>query len=150
MINGIQNTKANDYQVAVKMAKTHSKEQLETMYKEAQKGQQGAQGGQGGPGQGPGGPGGPSGPGGGPGGPGGPGGGPGGPGGPGGAGKANNSKESGEAEAGRKPEVVKQALEIKQKDETNLSSDAQSGNDGENQANMMSFSMNLQSFAGIG
>ncbi|HOS70224.1 MAG TPA: hypothetical protein PL076_08960 [Bacillota bacterium] len=52
MINGIQNTKANDYQVAVKMAKTHSKEQLETMYKEAQKGQQGAQGGQGGPGQG--------------------------------------------------------------------------------------------------
>jgi len=137
MINGIQNTKANDYQVAVKMAKTHSKEQLETMYKEAQKGQQGAQGGQGGPGQGPGGPGGP-------------GGGPGGPGGPGGAGKANNSKESGEAEAGRKPEVVKQALEIKQKDETNLSSDAQSGNDSTNQANMMSFSMNLQSFAGVG
>ena len=137
MINGIQNTKGNDYQVAVKMAKTHSKEQLETMYKEAQKGQQGAQGGQGGPGQGPGGPGGP-------------GGGPGGPGGPGGAGKANNSKESGEAEAGRKPEVVKQALEIKQKDETNLSSDAQSGNDSTNQANMMSFSMNLQSFAGIG
>ena len=141
MINGIQNTKANDYQVAVKMAKTHSKEQLETMYKEAQKGQQGAQGGQGGPGQGPGG---------GPGGPVGPGRGPGGPGGPGGAGKANNSKESGEAEAGRKPEVVKQALEIKQKDETNLSSDAQSGNDGANQANMMSFSMNLQSFAGVG
>ena len=141
MMNGIQNTKANDYQVAVKMAKTHSKEQLETMYKEAQKGQQGAQGGQGGPGQGPGGPGG------GPGGPGGPGRG---PGGPGGAGKANNSKESGEAEAGRKPEVVKQALEIKQKDETNLSSDAQSGNDSTNQANMMSFSMNLQSFAGVG
>ena len=147
MMNGIQNTKANDYQVAVKMAKTHSKEQLETMYKEAQKGQQGAQGGQGGPGQGPGGPGGP---GGGPGGPGGPGGGPGGPGGPGGAGKANNSKESGEAEAGRKPEVVKQALEIKQKDETNLSSDAQSGNESTNQASMMSFSMNLQSFAGVG
>jgi hypothetical protein len=48
MINGIQNTKANDYQVAVK-TKTHSKEQLETMYKEAQKGQQGAQGGQVGP-----------------------------------------------------------------------------------------------------
>ena len=137
MINGIQNTKANDYQVAVKMAKTHSKEQLETMYKEAQKGQQGAQGGQGGPGQGPGGPGGP-------------GGGPGGPGGPGGAGKANNSKESGEAEAGRKPEVVKQALEIKQKDETNLSSDAQNDNDSTNQASMMSFSMNLQSFAGVG
>jgi len=137
MINGIQNTKANDYQVAVKMAKTHSKEQLETMYKEAQKGQQGAQGGQGGPGGGPGGPGGP-------------GRGPGGPGGPGGAGKANNSKESGEAEAGRKPEVVKQALEIKQKDETNLSSDAQSGNDSTNQASMMSFSMNLQSFAGVG
>jgi len=137
MMNGIQNTKANDYQVAVKMAKTHSKEQLETMYKEAQKGQQGAQGGQGGPGGGPGGPGGP-------------GRGPGGPGGPGGAGKANNSKESGEAEAGRKPEVVKQALEIKQKDETNLSSDAQSGNDSTNQASMMSFSMNLQSFAGVG
>ena len=137
MINGIQNTKGNDYQVAVKMAKTHSKEQLETMYKEAQKGQQGAQGGQGGPGQGPGGPGGP-------------GGGPGGPGGPGGAGKANNSKESGEAEAGRKPEVVKQALEIKQKDETNLSSDAQNDNDSTNQASMMSFSMNLQSFAGVG
>ncbi|MEQ8221697.1 MAG: hypothetical protein ABRQ37_05305, partial [Candidatus Eremiobacterota bacterium] len=108
MINGIQNTKGNDYQVAVKMAKTHSKEQLETMYKEAQKGQQGAQGGQGGPG----GPGhGPSGPGG---GPGGPGGGPGCPGGPGGAG---GSKQAGEAEAGRKPEVVKQALEIKQQDE---------------------------------
>ncbi len=141
MINGIQNTKANDYQVAVKMAKTHSKEQLETMYKEAQKGQQGAQGGQGGPGQGPGG---------GPGGPVGPGRGPGGPGGPGGAGKANNSKVSGEAEAGRKPEVVKQALEIKQKDETNLSSNAQSGNDSTNQASMMSFSMNLQSFAGVG
>ena len=144
MINGIQNTKANDYQVAVKMAKTHSKEQLETMYKEAQKGQQGAQGGQGSPGQGPGGPGG------GPGGPGGPGRGPGGPGDPGGAGKANNSKESGEAEAGRKPEVVKQALEIKQKDETNLSSDAQNDNDSTNQASMMSFSMNLQSFAGVG
>ena len=144
MINSIQNTKGNDYQVAVKMAKTHSKEQLETMYKEAQKGQQG---GQGGPGQGPGGPGGP---GGGPGGPGVPGGGPGGPGCPGGAGKANNSKESGEAEAGRKPEVVKQALEIKQKDETNLSSDAQGENDSTNQANMMSFSMNLQSFAGVG
>ena len=137
MMNGIQNTKANDYQVAVKMAKTHSKEQLETMYKEAQKGQQGAQGGQGGPGGGPGGPGGP-------------GRGPGGPGGPGGAGKANNSKESGEAEAGRKPEVVKQALEIKQKDETNLSSDAQNDNDSTNQASMMSFSMNLQSFAGVG
>ena len=136
-MNGIQNTKANDYQVAVKMAKTHSKEQLETMYKEAQKGQQGAQGGQGGPGGGPGGPGGP-------------GRGPGGPGGPGGAGKANNSKESGEAEAGRKPEVVKQALEIKQKDETNLSSDAQNDNDSTNQASMMSFSMNLQSFAGVG
>ena len=60
-MNGIQNTKGNDYQVAVKMAKTHSKEQLETMYKEAQKGQQGAQGGQSGPGQGPGGPGGPGG-----------------------------------------------------------------------------------------
>ena len=144
MINGIQNTKANDYQVAVKMAKTHSKEQLETMYKEAQKGQQGAQGGQGGPG----GPGhGPSGPGGGPGGPGGPGGGPGGPGGPGGSG---GSKQAGEAEAGRKPEVVKQALEIKQQDETNLSSDAQGENDSANQANMMSFSMNLQSFAGVG
>jgi len=144
MINGIQNTKGNDYQVAVKMAKTHSKEQLETMYKEAQKGQQGAQGGQGGPG----GPGhGPGGPGGGPGGPGGPGGGPGGPGGPGGAG---GSKQAGEAEAGRKPEVVKQALEIKQQDETNLSSDAQGENDSANQANMMSFSMNLQSFAGVG
>mgnify|MGYP000885578365 FL=1 len=144
MINGIQNTKGNDYQVAVKMAKTHSKEQLETMYKEAQKGQQGAQGGQGGPG----GPGhGPSGPGGGPGGPGGPGGGPGGPGGPGGSG---GSKQAGEAEAGRKPEVVKQALEIKQQDETNLSSDAQGENDSANQANMMSFSMNLQSFAGVG
>ena len=141
MINGIQNTKGNDYQVAVKMAKTHSKEQLETMYKEAQKGQQGAQGGQGGPGgpgHGPGGPGG---------GPGGPGGGPGCPGGPGGAG---GSKQAGEAEAGRKPEVVKQALEIKQQDETNLSSDAQGENDSANQANMMSFSMNLQSFAGVG
>ena len=147
MINSIQNTKGNDYQVAVKMAKTHSKEQLETMYKEAQKGQQGAQSGQDRPGQGPGGPGGP---GGGPGGPGGPGGGPCGPGGPGGAGKANNSKEAGEAEAGRKPEVVKQALEIKQKDETNLSSDAQNDNDSTNQASMMSFSMNLQSFAGVG
>lgn len=135
MINGIQNTKGNDYQVAVKMAKTHSKEQLETMYKEAQKGQQGAQSGQGGPGQGPGGPGGP-------------GGGPGGPGGPGGAGKANNSKEAGEAEAGRKPEVVKQALEIKQKDETNLSSDAQSSNDGASTGNFSAFSMNLQAFAG--
>jgi len=141
MINGIQNTKGNDYQVAVKMAKTHSKEQLETMYKEAQKGQQGAQGGPGGPGHGPGGPGG------GPGGPGGPGGGPGGPGGPGGAG---GSKQAGEAEGGRKPEVVKQALEIKQQDETNLSSDAQGENDSANQANMMSFSMNLQSFAGVG
>ncbi len=146
MIGGIQNnTKANDYQVAVKMAKTHSKEQLETMYKEAQKGQQGAQGGQSGPG-------GPGGPGGGPGGPGGPGGGPGGPGGgpggPGGPGKANSSKESGEAEAGKKPEVIKEALEIKQKDETNLSSDAQSGNDGAGTGNLASFGMNLQAFAG--
>jgi hypothetical protein len=64
--------------------------------------------------------------------------------------QSKRSKESSEAEAGRKPEVVKQALEIKQQDETNLSSDAQSGNDGANQANMMSFSMNLQSIAGIG
>lgn len=137
--------KGNDYQVAVKMAKTHSKEQLETMYKEAQKGQQGAQSGQGDPvscpgnwwwpsPEGPGGLGGDL-----------------WPGGPGGAGKANNSKEAGEAEAGRKPEVViKQALEIKQKDETNLSSDAQNDNDSTNQASMMSFSMNLQSFAGVG
>jgi len=39
MISGIQNnTKANDYQVAVKMAKTHSKEQLEQMYEKAQQG----------------------------------------------------------------------------------------------------------------
>ena len=45
-------------------------------------------------------------------------------------------------------EVVKQALEIKQKDETNLSSDAQSGNDGASTGNFSAFSMNLQAFAG--
>jgi hypothetical protein len=55
MINGIQNTKGNDYQVAAKMAKTHSKDQLEQMYEKAQQAKDSGQGGQGGPGQGPGG-----------------------------------------------------------------------------------------------
>ena len=130
MMNGIQNTKGNDYQVAVKMAKTHSKEQLEQMYEKAQQGKDRAQAGQGGHGKGPGGPGG----------------GPGGPGGPGGAG---NSRQSGEAEAGKKPEVVKKALEIKQQDETSISGDAiQSNNDGGNSGNLEAFGMNLQAFAG--
>lgn len=56
--------------------------------------------------------------------------------------------QSDEAEAGKKPEVVKKALEIKQQDEANISSDARGSNDGAGTGNFSAFSMNLQAFAG--